>query len=37
MSAVPVRRELPNGVKMSSPIISFSGAIVKGVSSDCDR
>ena len=37
MSAVPVRRELPNGAKLSSPSISFSSAIVNGVPSDCDR
>ena len=34
MSTVPVRSALPNGVKLSGPRRSFSGAIVNGVHSD---
>ena len=37
MFTVPVRRALPNGIKLSGPSISFSGATIKGVPSDCDR
>ena len=36
MFTVPVRRALPNGIKLSGPSISFSGATIKGVPSDCD-
>ena len=34
MSAVPVRRAFANGVKLSGPKRSFSGAVVNGASSD---
>ena len=34
---MPVRRAFPNDVKLSGPRKSFSGVIVNGVSSDCDR
>ena len=37
MSAVPMRRAFPNGVKLSGPRRIFSGAVVNGVPSDCDR
>ena len=37
MSAVPMRRVFPNGVKLSGPRRSFNGAVVNGVPSDCDR
>ena len=33
MSAVPVRKAFPNGVKLSSPRRSFRGAVVNGVPS----
>jgi len=34
MSAVPVRRDFPNGVKLSSPRRYFRTAVVNGVPSD---
>ena len=37
MSAVPVRRAFPNGVKLLDPRRSLSETVVNGVPSDCDR
>ena len=37
MSAWPVSKSFPNGVKLSGPRRSLSGAMVKGVPSGCDK
>ena len=37
MSAVPVRRALPKGVKLSGSSISLSGDMVNGIPSSRDK